>query len=245
MKDIFGDKNELHALNTKKQKLEQVSEVETVENGVTTKKQRTEVFQAHKAAEPHFFRTYESAVSLGLLDDFTKNEAGGIRHLSKYVDFETSVIHLNASIRETEANNMNIQKKTFDNIIISLKEKDILFHLDTNVYMFNPFIFSKGAWSNILKLRNAVKITKAVNTGYKFDYSEITESYLKNKGQLEVNKNTKDNKTGSSTKKSELKTKPSLINMFKNLVSRRKEISSTEFDGDSNPNSDQADTKTH
>ena len=99
--------------------------------------------------------------------------------------------------------------------------------------MFNPFIFSKGAWSNILKLRNAVTITKTIDTDYEFDYSELIESYLKNKGNIQIkDTSSKNEKSKSANEKIKNKTKNSLLNKLKNIVSRKKVIKTEEFNCD-------------
>ncbi|AAZ27680.1 hypothetical protein [Colwellia psychrerythraea] len=177
MKKLFGRKqDELGTNNKKKFHLERTN-THTIRDkeGNTIHYEEDVIFKTVKNTQPHYFQTYTQ--HLDGLNTLTKQENNIIRRLADLADFESSIINLNSSIKKQIIKTLEIELKTFDNILLILKKKQVLFHLDKSVFVLNPFYFGKGAWTDQLELRKAIKITKTNDQPYKFDYSNLVIAY--------------------------------------------------------------------
>lgn len=227
MKKLFGNKkNGLRTTNTKKVKVEQTSS-NTVRDkeGNIIHHEEDVVFTSVKNSQPHYFQTYfDDSDALNCL---TKQENNVIRKFVDLADFESSIIHLNASLKKQIVENLGIVFKTLDNIIQSLKAKQVLFHLDEGVFLLNPFYFGKGSWDDQLQLRKAIKVTKKNDEPYRFDasalekaYKDLTKSSAKNSDKEKATE--KNNKNKKTANKNNKKNALGFIKLLKTVFFRSK-----------------------
>lgn len=226
MKKLFGkNENGLRTTSTKKVKVEQTSS-NTVrdEEGNVIHHEEDVVFTSVKNSQPHYFQTYFDGSDA--LNCLTKQENNVIRKFVCLADFESSIIYLNASLKKQIVENLGIVLKTLDNIIQSLKAKQVLFHLDEGVFLLNPFYFGKGAWEDQLQLRKAIKVTKKRDEPYKFNYSALIKAYkdlTKSSAENSNKEKTKDrSKNKTAANKNNKKNELSFIERLKTVFFRSK-----------------------
>ena len=77
-------------------------------------------------------------------------------------------ISLTAGTKRLIAKELNLQNiRTINNALSNFVKADVLFRVETGVYRFNPYLFGKGDWQDISKLRLQVEYTlegKTFNT---------------------------------------------------------------------------------
>lgn len=77
-------------------------------------------------------------------------------------------ISLTAGTKRLIAKELNLQNiRTINNALSNFVKADVLFRVETGVYRFNPYLFGKGDWQDISKLRLQIEYTlegKTFNT---------------------------------------------------------------------------------
>lgn len=77
-------------------------------------------------------------------------------------------ISLTAGTKRLIAKELNLQNiRTINNALSNFVKADVLFRVETGVYRFNPYLFGKGDWQDINKLRLQIEYTlegKTFNT---------------------------------------------------------------------------------
>lgn len=69
-------------------------------------------------------------------------------------------ISLTAGTKRLIAKELNIQNiRTINNALSNFVKADVLFRVETGVYRFNPYLFGKGDWQDISKLRLQIEYT--------------------------------------------------------------------------------------
>ena len=107
--------------------------------------------------EPDFVKLYLN--DLVLLKDIPQWVSGILYSLLKHMNYQNEII-LNSSIKKRIAADLGIVPKTIDNALVAFVKKNILMRQDIGVYKANPYLFGKGDWSNIRKIRLQVEYGK-------------------------------------------------------------------------------------
>ena len=132
--------------------------------------------------EPDFVKLYLD--DLVMLKDIPQWVSGVLYSLLKQMNYQNEIV-LNSTIKKRIAADLGIVTKTIDNALVTFVKKGILSRQDTGVYQANPYLFGKGEWANIRKIRLRVDYGKNVrevraevtkgDLGRQMDLMEILE----------------------------------------------------------------------
>lgn len=103
--------------------------------------------------EPQFVKLY--IADLMLVNDLPTKSSGVLWELMKNTTYENKIV-LNSSIKKDICKRLNIKMPTLNNTLSSFVKKEILFRIDTGLYSPNPYLFARGKWEDINKLRMIV-----------------------------------------------------------------------------------------
>lgn len=119
-----------------------------------------EVIDVHKVSilpkEPNFVKLYLDDILL--LNDVPKWISSILHELLKYMNYQNEIV-LNAYVKKQIAAQLNVIPRTVDNALLAFTKKEILFRKGPGVYVANPYLFGKGDWSNIQKIRLEIEWT--------------------------------------------------------------------------------------
>lgn len=126
----------------------------TDENGNVISKIENKVL--NWGEEPQYIKLYLQDILY--LSDLPKHHEKILFELLKRASYAGEKygmeITLNASIKKRIANTLNIKNiRTINNALSDLVKGEILFRADVGVYTLNPYLFGKGDWQDISKLR--------------------------------------------------------------------------------------------
>lgn len=131
---------------------------ETRINDTTGEVQETTLTQSiRKSKEPSFIKLY--IADLMLVNNLPSKASGVLWELIKITTFNNKIV-LNSSIKKDICEVLNIKMPTLNNTLSSFVKKEILFRIDTGVYSPNPYLFARGKWEDIEKLRMIVDYSK-------------------------------------------------------------------------------------
>lgn len=107
-------------------------------------------------AEPSYIKLYLQDVLY--LSDMPKHHEKILFELLKRACYagekEGMEICLNASLKKRIAKDLGIQNiRSINNALSDLVKGNILFRVDTGLYTLNPYLFGKGDWQDIARLR--------------------------------------------------------------------------------------------
>ena len=114
----------------------------------------TEQQVVQRGGEPKFVKFYID--DLILINNLPTKSSAVLWELVKNTTYENKII-LNGSIKKDICAKLNIKMPTLNNTLSSFVKKEILYRLDTGVYMPNPYLFARGKWEDIHELRMVVK----------------------------------------------------------------------------------------
>ena len=120
--------------------------------------------------EPNFIKMYLG--DLVLLVDLPKGISSVLYQIIKYMGYNNIVV-LNKGIKSRIAKELNSTVGTVSQAITPLVQKEILIREDRGVYLLNPYLFGKGKWEDIRKIRLYVDYTpqyKKIQTNIIKDY---------------------------------------------------------------------------
>jgi hypothetical protein len=100
--------------------------------------------------EPDFIKLYLD--DLVLLKDIPQWVSGVLYSLLKHMNYKNEIV-LNSTIKRRIATDLGIVPKTIDNALVTFVKKGVLLRQGTGVYQANPYLFGKGEWTNIRKIR--------------------------------------------------------------------------------------------
>ena len=103
--------------------------------------------------EPDYVKLY--LADLVMLNDIPKWVSGILYELLKRMNYQNEIV-LNSEIKKRIAKELDIVPKTIDNALVTFVKKNVLFRSGVGVYLANPFLFGKGEWNNIRKIRLSV-----------------------------------------------------------------------------------------
>ena len=118
--------------------------------------------------EPNFVKLYID--DLILLKDIPQWVSNVLYSLLKHMNYQNEII-LNSTIKRRIAADLDIVPKTIDNSLVTFVKKGIFTRQDVGVYKANPYLFGKGEWKDIHKIR--------VKIGYGEGVREITADIVK------------------------------------------------------------------
>lgn len=107
--------------------------------------------------EPDFVKLYLNDIVL--LKEIPQWVSGVLYSLLKHMNYQNEIV-LNSSIKKRIAADIGIVPKTIDNALVTFVKKGILTRQETGVYKANPYLFGKGDWNNIRKIRLQVEYGK-------------------------------------------------------------------------------------
>ena len=114
----------------------------------------TEQQVVQRGGEPKYVKFYID--DLILINNLPTKSSAVLWELVKNTTYEHKII-LNGSIKKDICAKLNIKMPTLNNTLSSFVKKEILYRLDTGVYMPNPYLFARGKWEDIHELRMVVK----------------------------------------------------------------------------------------
>ena len=104
--------------------------------------------------EPDFIKLYLD--DMVMLKDIPQWVSGILYSLLKRMSYQNEIV-LNATIKKRIAADLDITTRTIDNALVTFVKKNILFRVGVGVYQANPYLFGKGEWTNIRKIRLQVE----------------------------------------------------------------------------------------
>lgn len=124
---------------------------------------------------------------LGYLKNLSKGEILVVMGFLKVVNRENEVI-LNKTIKERIAKEFDLNISSMNQLISNLVKKKVIQNKERGVYILNTFLFGKGDWTNVKKLRMEIewdfqKLTKNI---------QIEQIYLSTEEQKILQNNTKN-----------------------------------------------------
>lgn len=141
---------------------------------------QTEIFTNN--AEPSYVKFYLQ--DLMLVNDLPNKSGGILWELVRNTNYNNKII-LNGAIKKDICSDLNIKMATLNNTLTKFVQKEILYRLDTGVYMPNPYLFARGKWEDINNLRMVVN--------YKKNGTKTVELELDGKKAIDVNKEIEEN----------------------------------------------------
>ena len=81
--------------------------------------------------------------------------SGILYELLKKMDYSNEIV-LNSTVKNRIAELLGIGARSIDNALVKLVSKKIFFRLGTGVYQANPYIFGRGTWAEVEKIRLTV-----------------------------------------------------------------------------------------
>lgn len=197
--------------NNKKRTLAQVKEITQVDSeGVVQQMTIENTFQPRVASEPHYIKEYQQ--DFHPFNQLKKKTKEIFKEILIYTTYNKNTIYLNQQIKVDICNKLDIAYQTMTNALTELKKSELLFYINTGLYVVNPYYYAKGEWAETRKIRDKIKISeskKSMNGKvveiFSFDYSEISEEYfdkskLKKAKPKTKNKNTAKPKTETTNK---------------------------------------------
>ena len=129
-------------------------ESETIKdsNGNVTTASNTKSFKAE--AEPPYVKLYLQDIAY--LNGITGTGNDIIGQLLKYIDYNNEITIIKRQ-KEEIAKELNCAIGTINNLMSELVKKEILLKVDRSCFIFNPFLFGKGRWKDIMKMRKDLK----------------------------------------------------------------------------------------
>ena len=104
--------------------------------------------------EPDFIKLYLD--DLVMLKDVPQWVSSILHGLLKRMNYQNEIV-LNVTIKKRIADDLGIAARTIDNALVTFVKKKILSRVGPGVYLANPYLFGKGEWNNIRKIRLQVE----------------------------------------------------------------------------------------
>lgn len=152
---------------------EEVSEVVDKETGEIIEKKSNKVIK--KSKTPDFIMLFTQTSPALIEAKMTTGQTTLLFSLltGNYITRENH-LDIGSATRDEIATNTDLSRKSINTLLSQLIKKDIIMKKEVGVKSFrhilNPFIFGKGSWQNIEKLRYEVKLE------YDFNENKLTES---------------------------------------------------------------------
>jgi hypothetical protein len=100
--------------------------------------------------EPTYVKVYiEDIIKLKCLP---KGNSSVLYELIRYVDYQNE-IHLNPRIKKRICERLGINPNSLNNALTKLIKSQVISRIDRGSFLLNPYLFAKGKWSDIRRLR--------------------------------------------------------------------------------------------
>lgn len=146
--------NDVLEYNAKKLK-QQTEIITTDENGEITNKTQTNVFNI--PTEPPFVKMYLSDILY--LKDMPRGLNPILHIFLKNIQWSSNKLILNSSLKKQMANEVNLSVSTLEKALTQFVKANILSREDKGIYVFNPYLFGCGTWTDIREIRTQTKYT--------------------------------------------------------------------------------------
>ena len=167
--------------------------------------------------EPPFIKVYLKDILY--LSDLPKGHSRILYALLKRISWASAedgmVVVLPFGIKKKIAAELNLKNtRTLDNAIQDLMKGNILTRIEKGVFQFNPYLFGKGDWQDIYKIRMTVDYTLEGKTfGGIISYKDGTETNIILKGIEKL----RNNKPINEPAPRQTKTSKELEELYKTL----------------------------
>jgi hypothetical protein len=140
------------------------------ENGELKEMKQSQVFAMER--EPDYVKLYIDDVMK--LSDIPKSASSVLFAIVKRMSYSNDIALYAPIKREIEAE-LGIKEITLKKAIDVFIEKSILFRKARGLYTINPYLFGRGKWEDIKKVRLSVEYSKAGRTILKteFEHEEV------------------------------------------------------------------------
>lgn len=109
-----------------------------------------------RAKEDDFIKLYLSDV--GYFHNLQPSQQELLYHFLKKMNFDNQIV-INKAIKEMIGKDAGKSLSTVNNALSAYVESGILLRQDTGVYLANPYLFGKGHFENIQKIRTELVYT--------------------------------------------------------------------------------------
>lgn len=126
-------------------------EVRSTKNHLTGEIEEDESLKRIKVPiEPNYVRLYFNG--LMMLTEITKNEMKTLCAILNCTNFQNT-IELTATKRKNIINKLGTTEGNFNKNLSNLVKSQLIKRIGIGEYLLNPFVFGKGQWKDIRKLR--------------------------------------------------------------------------------------------
>jgi len=112
--------------------------------------------------EDEYIKVYIKTI--GILHNIPNSADKILFEILKYVNYDNRII-ITKPVKETIANRLNISLSRVNNYLTTLTKRNILIREDRGMYILNPYIFGKGNWYDIYKLREDLHLNVIFKEG--------------------------------------------------------------------------------
>jgi len=130
------------------------------ETGEIKEKEEKKVIKIPR--EDEYIKIYIKTV--GVIHNLPNSADKILFEILKYVNYDNRII-ITKPVKENIAKRLNISLSRVNNYLSSLNKKNILIREDRGMYILNPYIFGKGNWYNIYKLREELHLNVVFKEG--------------------------------------------------------------------------------
>lgn len=137
-------------LHSKRINLIQGIEVVDGLTGEVLEKETTTSYTRELPSEPAYIKLYLEDVLY--LSNMEPSQSGLVYALLQKMNYDCQIV-INPAIRRQIANQLNIKVSTLNNNISKLVKGEVIERIDSGIYRANPYLFGRGNWKDINKLR--------------------------------------------------------------------------------------------
>lgn len=137
--------------------------------------QTVKITSKNVGVEPNFVKLYLQDCLY--LSNLPKGLNSILYGLIKRMDYDNEIV-VNSAVKRKIANEVGLAFATVNGAITDFVKADILIRKDIGIYTVNPYLFAKGEWKEISKIRMTVEYTIAgrkFNTVIEQKENEIVE----------------------------------------------------------------------
>ncbi len=120
------------------------------ETGKATEIEQTKERTVKVEQEPDFVKLYLKDICK--LNNLPKTSSKLLNVLLRYTSYENKVL-LPYGIKQEIVKELKTTMGTLDNALSKLVKSEIIARESKGVYKFNPYIFGRGKWGNVRKIR--------------------------------------------------------------------------------------------
>lgn len=122
------------------------------EDGVIKNKEEINVFEIPK--EPPFVKLYLSDILY--YKDMPRGLNPILHIFLKNIQWGTNKLVLNSSLKKMMAKEINLSVATLEKALTQFIKAEIMFREDKGIYIFNPYLFGCGNWTDIREIRTEI-----------------------------------------------------------------------------------------